>query len=126
MNVQSITSRTFFYHQQDLLYPSILGVWQTFQTKYFAMMRNSNLPLTLGGDGRCDTPGHSAKYGSYTILDVNYMVVADIQLVQVNFSLNSQVFDITFHSSYYLLHVSQVHAIFIRVYHVSHFYSFDL
>ena len=48
-------------------------------------MRNSNLPLILGGDGRCDTPGHFAKYGSYTILDVNYMVFADIELVQVNY-----------------------------------------
>ena len=44
------------------------------------------MPLSLGGDGRCDTPGHSAKFCSYTMLDVNLMVVADIQLVQVYYS----------------------------------------
>ena len=40
-------------------------------------------PLTIGGDGRADTPGHSAKYGSYAMLDLDLMVVVDIQLVQV-------------------------------------------
>jgi hypothetical protein len=41
-------------------------------------------PLTLCGDGRTDTPGHSAKFGSYGILDLYLMMVVDIQLVQVN------------------------------------------
>lgn len=34
-------------------------------------------------DGRADTPGHSAKYGSYAMLDMDLMLVIDIQLVQV-------------------------------------------
>ncbi|KAK3106546.1 hypothetical protein FSP39_022375 [Pinctada imbricata] len=52
--------------------------------RYLHTAREKNLPLSLGGDGRCDTPGHSAKFCSYTMLDVNLMVVADIQLVQSN------------------------------------------
>ena len=28
-------------------------------------------PATLAGDARCDTPGHSAKYGSYTLMHVD-------------------------------------------------------
>ena len=27
--------------------------------------------LILGVDGRADSPGHSAKYGSYSIIDLN-------------------------------------------------------
>ena len=46
-------------------------------------MRGKRLPLTVGGDGRADSPGHSAKYGSYSLLDLDYMVVIDVQLVQV-------------------------------------------
>ena len=28
-------------------------------------------PATLAADARCDTPGHSAKYGSYTLMHVD-------------------------------------------------------
>ncbi|VDI57245.1 Hypothetical predicted protein [Mytilus galloprovincialis] len=40
--------------------------------------------VTLGGDGRADTPGHSAKFGSYTMLDLDEGVFVDIQLLQRN------------------------------------------
>jgi hypothetical protein len=33
-------------------------------------MKDKELPLILGGDGRADTPGHSAKYGSYAMLNI--------------------------------------------------------
>ena len=29
-------------------------------------------PLSLGGDGRSDGPGHSAKFGSYTLMDLEH------------------------------------------------------
>ena len=37
----------------------------------------------LGGDRRADSPGHSAKYGSYYVLELNHNIILDIQLVQV-------------------------------------------
>ncbi|KAM9424524.1 uncharacterized protein KZ484_002582 [Pholidichthys leucotaenia] len=40
--------------------------------------------LVLGGDGRADSPGHSAKYGSYTTMELRLNKVIDIQLVQSN------------------------------------------
>ena len=39
--------------------------------------------MKLGGDGRSDLPGHCAKYGSYTFMDVQTQKVVDVQLVQV-------------------------------------------
>uniref|UniRef100_A0AAV2LZS8 Uncharacterized protein n=1 Tax=Knipowitschia caucasica TaxID=637954 RepID=A0AAV2LZS8_KNICA len=33
---------------------------------------------------RADSPGHSAKYGSYTMMDLKSNKVVDIQLVQSN------------------------------------------
>lgn len=39
--------------------------------------------LAFGGDGRADSPGHSAKYGSYTLLELSSSKVVDFQLVQV-------------------------------------------
>ena len=39
--------------------------------------------LILGGDGRSDSPGYSAKYGSYSMLELNINKIVDIKLVQV-------------------------------------------
>ena len=39
--------------------------------------------MTLAGDGRCDSPGHSAKYGTYTMLDVQSDKVVDFKVVSV-------------------------------------------
>jgi solute carrier family 8 (sodium/calcium exchanger) len=36
--------------------------------------------VVLGGDGRADTPGHSAQYGTYSMVDLDEGVVVDIQL----------------------------------------------
>ena len=41
-------------------------------------------PLAIGGDGRADSPGHSAKYGSYGIIDLSTNKDLHIELVQVN------------------------------------------
>ena len=38
----------------------------------------------LGGIGRADSPGHSAKFGSYTVMELKKKAVMDIQLVQVH------------------------------------------
>ena len=39
-------------------------------------------PLKVSGDGRCDSPGYSAKYGSYTVMEQQSGVILDFQLVQ--------------------------------------------
>jgi len=39
--------------------------------------------IIIGGDGRADSPGHSAKFGSYGILELNTNKVLHIELVQV-------------------------------------------
>ena len=39
--------------------------------------------LILSGDGRADSPGHSAKYGSYTVIDISCNKGDGFKLVQV-------------------------------------------
>lgn len=43
--------------------------------------------MVLGGDGRCDSMGHCAKYVSYTLIELDINKVLTVQLVQVG---NSQ------------------------------------
>ena len=72
-------------HQKHYLFPSIQHLWSNFQNDYFGDVIQSGRAVVLGRDRRSDTPGHSAKFGSYTVLDLDDGIVADIQLIQVLF-----------------------------------------
>ncbi|KAH7979006.1 hypothetical protein HPB49_007767 [Dermacentor silvarum] len=39
-------------------------------------------PRSLAGDGRCDTPGHSADFGTYTLLDTELNKIMHTELVK--------------------------------------------
>lgn len=81
MGVATITQRTFSSHQSSILFPSVARVWDKHQRDYVRMAEERGEPLVLGGDGRADSPGHCAKYGS---IDLEQGIVVDIQLVQSN------------------------------------------
>lgn len=79
----SISLRTFFSHQRLHLQPAIYSVWQNQQSTLLSQLKESGKKLIVGGDGRTDSPGHSAKFGSYTVIELECHAVLDIQLVQV-------------------------------------------
>lgn len=84
MGCASISMRTYFSHQRDYLHPSILSVWKKSQEALLQQVRLEGRGLVIGGDGRADSPGHSAKYGSYSVMELQMGVVLDVQLVQVS------------------------------------------
>ena len=49
------------------LFPVINEAWQVEQNSVFSELEVED--LWLSGDGQCDSPGHSAKYGTYTMID---------------------------------------------------------
>jgi len=59
MNIQCISISTYMQHQKYYLHPA------NFQNDYVDYATEKNLSLNLGGDGRADTPGHSAKYNAW-------------------------------------------------------------
>ena len=70
-------------HQSYYLYQSIAHVWFNYQQDYLNDIKQEDRSIVLGGDGRSDTPGHSAKFGSYTAIDLEEGSVVDIQLAQI-------------------------------------------
>jgi len=78
-----ITSKTFFRHQRMILQPAIHLTWERHQLSLFQTLKARNRNLVLAGDGRADSPGHSAKYGSYTVIEMSCNKVVDFKLVQV-------------------------------------------
>lgn len=83
----SISRKTFFRHQNHYLQPAINHVWSQQQNALLEKMKTQKKKLELGGDGRADSPGHSAKYGTYSLLELSYNKIIDFQLVQVHVRL---------------------------------------
>ena len=72
-------------HEHQRLYlQAISNVWSRYQIAIIRSFQTSNEPIEIGGDGRSDSPGRSAKYGAYSFMDLTHNVVLDIELVQVN------------------------------------------
>ena len=65
-----------------------MSVWSENQSKLLSECVSKG-PLTVGGDGRADSPGHSAMYGSYGIIDLSSNTAIHIELVQVSICLCS-------------------------------------
>ena len=82
LNMASIKERTFFDHQKRYLAPAILSVWNKEQSTLLSECVSKE-PLTVGGDGRADSPDHSAKYGSYGVIDLSNNKAIHIELAQV-------------------------------------------
>ena len=83
LNLATITRKTFFRHQNQYLQPAINSVWKRSQELLLRSLKEKGNPLVLAGDGRSDSPGLSAKYGSYSILELTCNKIVDFKLVQV-------------------------------------------
>ena len=83
MHCATITSRAYYSHQQSFLLPAIHSTWSGYQFNLLQQLQALGKPLMIGGDGRADSPGHSAKYGSYTLMELEHKAILDVQLVQV-------------------------------------------
>ena len=84
MNVPTIGYSTFMKHQKKYLHPAVQRTYKEQQSTLLNNIKAEGRDLILGGDGRCDSPGHSAKYaGSYSLMDVEQNKILDSQLVQV-------------------------------------------
>lgn len=72
---------TYYYHQRHLLFPSIVKFWRSYQDGILQSLKGKE--VVLAGDGRHDSMGHSAKYGTYTIFCCTIGLIIHIVLVQV-------------------------------------------
>ena len=73
-----IKERTFHLHQTKYLEPVVVDVWKNSQQTLLCKCKS---PVVIGGDGRADSPGHSAKYGFYGIVDMSTNKVMHIESV---------------------------------------------
>ncbi|XP_051246072.1 uncharacterized protein LOC127357723 [Dicentrarchus labrax] len=74
---------SFRRHARMYIEPAIVHRWKMAQTAMLEQL-SQHQNVVLGGDLRADSPGHCAKFGSYTMMDMRSNTVIDLQLVQSN------------------------------------------
>lgn len=77
MKVEMISKSTF----NAYVVPTAIFTWDFHQQELLNQFQGQ--VVTLGGDARCDSPGYSAKFGSYTLMKLASGKILDFQLVQV-------------------------------------------
>ncbi|KAG0434625.1 hypothetical protein HPB47_018980 [Ixodes persulcatus] len=80
IGVQTLQKSMFFDFQRLYLWPAVQEVWKSEQDLMIQAAQGEK--LCLAGDGRADSPGHSADFGTYTLMDVTRNRVFHIELVK--------------------------------------------
>ena len=68
LHCATISSKTFFDNKKNL-HPAINVFWE--KNHLLNKLKEKQQGSVISGDGRSDSPGHSANYGSYFMLELN-------------------------------------------------------
>ena len=82
LNMAFIARKTFDNHQNTYLFPTIHATWDRERESLWHDIRVRG-GVRLSGDGRCDSPGYSAKYCTYSVMDMDTNKVVDTETVNV-------------------------------------------
>ena len=82
LNVPFLDRSAFYRIQNTYLNPVINEYWIMHQTAILSVLSTEDLKIC--GDARSDSPGFSAKYTSYTLMDMDTSLILDQQLVVVS------------------------------------------
>ena len=89
INLAFLSKSDYHNWQKKHLFPVINDRWQQEKAAVLADLLDRN-SVTLLGDGRCDSPGYSAKYGTYTMMDKESEKIVDFEVCHVKQSTSSQ------------------------------------
>ncbi|XP_049324303.1 uncharacterized protein LOC111195039 isoform X2 [Astyanax mexicanus] len=82
MHLRNISYTAFRRHANSYLEPAVVYKWRQYQETELQFL--SQRKVKIGGDMRADSPGHSAKYGTYSVMNLETNNIIDIQLIQSN------------------------------------------
>ncbi|XP_042150794.1 uncharacterized protein LOC121838545 [Ixodes scapularis] len=81
MNVEVFSEKTFYNYQRTVLLQAVAQVWADEQGHLMDKLRDQ--PLDLAGDGRCDSPGFSAKYLTYSLYAAHANKILHFEQIQL-------------------------------------------
>ena len=87
-NIASISKARFFEIQKTLLFPVVNRFYKMLRDEIYEGCSYAVINH-FSGDGRCDSPGCSAKYGTYSLINTETNMIVDFQVVHVSQAGNS-------------------------------------
>lgn len=90
MNLKMIEKTTFYRLRGQYVFPEINKAWSLHRKKLISEMKSAPEKISLGVDGQCDSPGHSATYCTVTSMDTKTNKVLDVEVVNVKEVKSSQ------------------------------------
>ena len=85
LKCSTISRKTFFRQQSRYLQPAIKLTWEQYQNELLRILKEEHRGLVFAGDGRADNPAHSAKYGTYSMIELVHNKKVDFKIVPVLF-----------------------------------------
>ena len=79
LNLSFLSESTFSRIQSTCVTPVVKELWEAMKEKVWEVLKGEE--LALAGDGRNDSPGHSAKYCVYTLMEHYLHLIVDIEVV---------------------------------------------
>jgi hypothetical protein len=74
-----LSASTFHRIQRNYVVPEVSSLWEEMKKEIWAVLNNET--LILCGDGRSDSPGFSAKYGTYLLMEQFLEVIVDLEVI---------------------------------------------
>ena len=62
INFKCIGKGTYYNLPERCVFPAVKTTWKEKQAEVFSGLKLKESAVVLAGDGRCDYPGHCAKY----------------------------------------------------------------
>ena len=82
VNIHTVSPHQCYNLQKIYVFPEVETMWDMHNPGIMATVAES--PIIVSGDARCDSPGHNATFGTYTLLDgASHLIVAQ-KTVQSN------------------------------------------
>lgn len=81
LNLQYFSSSLFYQYQKLFVAPAVDDYWKAMQRELW--QERAGKEVILSGDGRNDSPGHSAQYCTYTLADMETKTILHLEIVDV-------------------------------------------
>ena len=88
INVVAFSETLYYKIKKTLLYPTLNTVYKLYRANIFNVCQ-TRTENNFIGDGCSDSPGYSAKYGTYSLMSIDIDKIVDFHVAHVGIAGNS-------------------------------------